>query len=207
MVVAIVVNGDPVDNAFLKAELTKIDYIIAVDGGMHHLDDIAILPNLLVGDLDSYDVTNKSHLTEVEVIVLPTEKDLSDLEFAIQTAKQRGATAVRLFTALGNRIDHTLTNFNVLMHAKRLGLTAELLDEHQCLIVADGSQKFNHIKGKTFSIVPLTDLVGVTIMGAKYPLKKRTVQRYSSLCLSNIATEDIVEITIEQGDAFIVINH
>ncbi len=207
MIVAIVVNGAPIDSVFLKAELAKVDYVIAVDGGMHHLDSVDILPNLLVGDLDSYDVTNKLHLTDVEVIKLPIEKDLSDLEFAIQTAKQRGATAVRLFNALGNRIDHTLTNFNVLIKAKQLGLTTELIDEQQRLIVADSSQTLNHIKGKIFSIVPLTDLVGVTIKGAKYPLKKQTVQRYSSLCLSNIATEDIVEITIEQGDAFIVINH
>ncbi len=206
MIVAIVVNGDPMDGRFLKAELAKADYIIAADGGMYHLDAIAVTPNVLVGDLDSYDVDARILPEGLDVIQLPCEKDLSDLEFAVQLALDRGATEIRLFNALGDRLDHTLTNLNVLMQIAVRGVKAALIDEKQRLFCAQTIQHLDGIAGQTFSILPLTDLAGVSIKGAKYPLDNHNVKHYSSLCLSNVAIDERVTIVIESGDAFIVVN-
>ncbi len=203
MIVALVVNGSAIDGQFLKRQLANVDYLIAVDGGMNHLDAIGLIPDVLVGDLDSYHLSDGLS-ANLEIIKLETEKDLSDLEFAIRLAVQRGATELRLFNAIGDRLDHTFTNFNVLMQAKQLGVAAEWRAPQQRLIVAQHSQTLTAANGQTFSILPLTDLSGVTISGAKYNLKNQTVTRYSSRCLSNIALGD-VSITITQGDAFIVI--
>ncbi|PIE76896.1 MAG: thiamine diphosphokinase [Clostridiales bacterium] len=206
MITALIVNGTATDGNFLRKELADVGFIIAVDGGMHQLDAIAVTPNVLVGDLDSYHYCGDHLAASVEIVKLNPEKDLSDLEFAIQLAVQRGATELRLFNAVGDRLDHSLINFNVLMQAKQLGVLAEWRAPKQRLIVAQQHQVLTNISGQTFSIIPLTNLSGVTIRGAKYPLTNQVIEHYSSRCLSNIAVDDSVSITIEQGDAFIVIN-
>ncbi len=206
MIVAICVNGDSTDGHFLKAELSEVDYIIAADGGMHHLDAAGVTPDLLVGDLDSYTVDNQLLPGDLQVIKLPCEKDLSDLAFAVQLAIDKGATEIRLFNALGDRLDHTLTNLNVLMKIKKRGVKGTLIAEKQRLFCARTIQHLDGIAGQTFSILPLTDLAGVSIKGAKYPLDNHNVKHYSSLCLSNVAIEDRVTITIQSGDAFIIVN-
>ncbi len=206
MIVAICVNGDSTDRHFLKRELSAVDYIIAADGGMYHLDAIGVVPDVLVGDLDSYTVDNGQLPGDLKVIKLPCEKDLSDLEFAVQLAIEKGATEIRLFNALGDRLDHTLTNLNVLMQIKKSGAKAMLIAENQRLFCAQTIQHLDGINGQTFSILPLTDLAGVSIKGAKYPLDNHNVKHYSSLCLSNVAIENRVTITIQSGDAFIIVN-
>ncbi len=204
MIAALVVNGQPTDQKFLTEQLAAVDYIIAVDGGMHQLAAINVVPDVLVGDLDSYRL-DAAASNAAEVVQLPVEKDQSDLEFAIDLAVQRGATMLLLYSALGNRLDHMLLNFNVLMRAKQRGVAAELRTVNQRLIVARRQQLLALDEGQIFSIIPLTNLSGVTISGAKYNLENHFIDHYSSHCLSNSAATERVSITIEQGDAFIVV--
>ncbi len=206
MIVALIANGAPDERAFLSAELDEADYVIAVDGGMSALEQIGRWPDVLVGDLDSYDYDARAHTlpAELEVIKLAVEKDLLDLEFAIQLAVQRGATALRLYNALGARLDHTLTNFNVLLQANQFAVTAELRTVGQRLIVGRAHQELVDIKGQTFSIVPVSDLTRLSISGAKYNLTAQDVARASSRCLSNIATADVVTISVDGGDFYII---
>ena len=56
-----------------------------------------------------------------------------------------------------------------------------------------------------FSLIPLDPvLAGVDIRGAKYPLQNATVRRDDSLCVSNEALGQAVEIRIAHGQAFLI---
>ena len=47
------INGEVTDYGFLSGLLQEDDFLVAVDGGLRHLEAIKRQPHLLIGDLDS----------------------------------------------------------------------------------------------------------------------------------------------------------
>lgn len=201
----IVVNGEAASKTLIQNICDSADCIIAVDGGLAHLDKAGITPHIIVGDMDSYSTSLRDLPSGVELHKLNSEKDMSDLEFALDIAFQKNVTHIVLLSALGNRVDHMLTNLNVLRGAAQRGIEIVLQDDHQRLWLAKNRQVLSKMHGKTFSLVPLSNLEQVTIKGAKYPLSCVSLPVTSSLCLSNEAIGDQVEISIAKGMAYIVV--
>lgn len=201
----IVVNGEGASTTLIQNCCQTADYIIAVDGGLNHLDGVGITPHIIVGDMDSYEQSLSDLPSAVEVHKLNPKKDMSDLAYAFDIAIQKGVTEIVLLSAWGNRFDHTLTNLNVLRGVTKRGIGIVLQDDYQRLWLAKDKQVLDKMYGKTFSLVPLSDLAGVTITGAKYPLKDVSLPVTSSLCLSNEATAEQVEICIGKGMAYIIV--
>ena len=51
--VSVILNGQmPTDDAIIN-QITNSDYIIAVDGSANKLFDLEIIPDVIIGDLDS----------------------------------------------------------------------------------------------------------------------------------------------------------
>ena len=44
----------------LPFSLTEEDFLVAIDGGMHYYEALQITPNLLIGDMDSYEKGEKT---------------------------------------------------------------------------------------------------------------------------------------------------
>ena len=81
MQIAILGAGDKENIDFISTQLEKVDYTIAVDGGLEAFYELGKVPNLIVGDFDSVDKTIlQSFAGKTKIINLPTEKDDSDLE-------------------------------------------------------------------------------------------------------------------------------
>ena len=55
MKVLMVASGQRPGRGLLLKRAAETDYVVAIDGGLHALHDAGILPQLIVGDLDSVD--------------------------------------------------------------------------------------------------------------------------------------------------------
>jgi thiamine pyrophosphokinase len=53
--VVLFVNGDLPAPERVRDQLTRDDFLIAVDGGLRHLESLGLTPDLIIGDLDSID--------------------------------------------------------------------------------------------------------------------------------------------------------
>ena len=60
-------------------------------------------------------------LKETEIVRLKPEKDDSDTQSAVNFAIDRGAKNITIFGATGNRIDHLLANFGLLVLGRERG--------------------------------------------------------------------------------------
>ncbi|HWT83212.1 MAG TPA: thiamine diphosphokinase, partial [Candidatus Methylomirabilis sp.] len=109
-------NGEVKDLAAVQAILRPDDFRIAADGGMKHLSRLGLLPQLLIGDLDSISAGEVEWLVQagIQVEHHPPAKDETDLELAVAYASQAGYREVVVIGALGGRIDQSLGNIFLL---------------------------------------------------------------------------------------------
>jgi len=191
------VGAGPLDNpAILRPLILRHDQIIAVDGGLSHLHDLGITPHLLVGDLDSARKELLPLYPDLERIVLPRDKDLTDLEFAIDYAFEHGARSATLFAALNGRTDHTIGN--LLLLGKRPGAIF-IESEHEFMVAVSNHIRTTATPGQTVSIFALAEpSEGMITKGCKWELGGRTLHR-GFTSLSNEAAADEVFISCQKG--------
>ena len=132
-VVFIISGGELLDPAFLREQAMAVSpaAIICADGGARHVDAARMLPDLIVGDMDSLDPKRQADYEAkgCRVVRHPRQKDETDTELALHEAFRAGATEIWIWGALGFRIDHALANIALLFQGKRKGVDVKLVDE------------------------------------------------------------------------------
>src|SRR5690554_6364740 len=105
MKAVIVSNGELGDVNKLKNVLPTFDFVVCCDGGIRHLEDLALTPDLIVGDFDSVDpvLLDQYKKSGARIKTFPAVKDETDTELAAQATIEAGADQVILLGALGNR--------------------------------------------------------------------------------------------------------
>ena len=64
--VSVILNGQiPINNTLIN-QINNSDYIIAVDGSANKLFDLEIIPDVIIGDLDSFQNVNNKNIELVE---------------------------------------------------------------------------------------------------------------------------------------------
>lgn len=180
------------------------DYIIAADGGQNRAREFGLQPDCVIGDFDS---TTLNEDFDCLYITYPAEKDLTDTEAALTHALEKGCRNVILLGGMGGRLDHTMGN---------IGLLDKYYNSFDHMEFIDGKNKMELLKdsGRTlkrdarykyFGLVSLNaEASGIDIRGAKYELTGASLERASTLGVSNEFSEDTVEIYVREGTLLIV---
>ncbi len=183
------------------------DRIIAVDGGLGHLEALGLAPGVIIGDLDSVEDRQQleSRYPEAELRVYPPEKNATDLELALDLCLEEGVDGVLLIGAVGGRIDHELGNLFLLerFHSAGIEIAIETEDQRIFLIADDCS--IENRQGDLFSLIPLETLASVTLEGFAYPLDDFRLERGSSRGLSNVIASDRAFVRLDGGLALVVL--
>lgn len=180
----------------------KIDKLIAVDGGANRIKKLNILPDLIIGDLDSLTKINKEYYQNqnVEFIQHPVEKDQTDSELAIDYCLNNDFKNIYLTGALGGRIDQQLANLNLLEYITDLDLEAKIISSNLEIALIKDQKKFINKKGYRLSLIAQTKMVkGLTITGCKYNLDNQTLKRSQTRGISNLIKADKAEVKLDQG--------
>lgn len=203
----VIVSGGMLEEEFalriLKSEDTE--FIIGVDRGLVFLYDHEIRPDYIVGDFDSVPRGLINHYREeakVPIREFNPVKDASDTEIALRLCLDLKRKEIWILGGTGNRIDHLWANVQCLQIALEAGVDARILDSHNQIRLLDNgiTLKREEAFGKYFSLFPLELPVdGLTITGAKYPLKNHFLKPEDSLCVSNEFEEDEVKISFAFG--------
>jgi len=183
------------------------DIVIAVDGGGAVCLDAGVLPDYLVGDLDSApsEAVDELLARGVPIQRFPTDKNESDLELAIAQARRLGATEIVVTAATSGRLDHTLAVLAALAKAADMSPVIAEPDLAGWILSASG-RKSLALEGAG-SLVSLVAWGGVALLsarGMRWPLDGAELGPESTLGLSNeIASAQPALITVRQGTTLV----
>ena len=178
--------------------LSEDDFVIACDRGYEYARRENIVPDLVMGDFDSYSGT----LPEgVLVESFPVEKDDTDTMLAIRRAIELGCDSVRICCGIGGaRLDHLYANIQSLAFAVKAGMEAEMEDEKTCIrALRPGSYDIAERKGWSLSLFSLSERCeNVCITGSKYELAGGALEYSFPLGVSNSFKGD-VHLSFDSG--------
>lgn len=202
---AILLGGDVTPTDRLKKQVQGCR-VIAADSGIAHARALELTPELWVGDFDSAGSELEAAYAHVPRHVFPAAKDATDGEIAITEALKRGATELVLVGGFGGQFDHVLAHALFLMELAKRGVSAILTSGNeeahaliQLLLFVDLAP------GTRLSLVPLTDIKGLTITGVRWPLSQHAVPRGSTLTLSNECLGGRAAMGLASGEALVVL--
>lgn len=195
--VALIGNGAIHDYAFISSLIKAYDRLIAVDGGLAHCHKMKLVPNLIIGDLDSISPKLLSQYSHVPTETFPKDKDETDMELALMVANTPSVKKIGIFGALEKRTDHALANLHLM---RRLPEKIVIETERESLFSIQGKNQFKCYKGQTISLIPIgSSPIGVTTKGLKWELEDAILNK-DFFSLSNICLGTHFEISIDQGD-------
>jgi len=105
----ICLNGNLPEKAFFRKILEKNIPIIGVDGGANLLHNMSIIPDFIVGDMDS--CRDLSKFPKSKIIIID-DQNYTDFEKAIRFAQNHGIDNSLVLGINGGEIDHVINNVN-----------------------------------------------------------------------------------------------
>lgn len=178
---------------------------VAADGGMRHARLLGIVPDVWVGDFDSTEEALLSEFASVPRESHPAAKASTDGEIAVEAALSRGADRLIFAGALGGaRSDHAFLHLLQAVALAEGGLPVLMTSgEEEAYPLMAGMLDLDLPKGCLFSVLGLTELTGLSIANARYPLNDFTLPFGSSRTVSNVA-EGPLRFTLQSGRAIVL---
>jgi len=204
----IFVNGEVRDYPALARWLRPGDHLIGADGGTRHILALDLVPDAVVGDLDSLEPQTVAALIAqgIDVERYPVAKDQTDLELAIERGLRAGASEILLLGALGGRLDQTLANLLILAQ-RNWPIPLRLAEGNQLAQVLRSGETLtlSAAPGSTVSAIPLSaEVTGITYDGLEYPLQDATLAIGSTRGVSNVVASSPATVTIKEGVLLVV---
>ena len=187
----IISNGQMSNNDFYLNlfKEQRPDYVICADGGANHLKKLGIIPNTIIGDLDSISIKDLEYYKnlEVEIIKYPTKKDETDTQLAIQYATTLPIKEIVLLGVIGDRIDHSLGNIYLMEDIVLKGLRVSIINENNIVYLINKEIEIYGLIGEVVSLLPYSDKVtGILSEGLEYPLYNKDMIKSNPYGISNV---------------------
>ncbi|MBC2851514.1 thiamine diphosphokinase [Cetobacterium sp. 8H] len=195
----IFLNGEfPKEKSFYDNLNIQSHSLFCADGGAKKAIELNIVPSEVWGDFDSLDNTYIEWLIDrsVKLKKFNKDKDFTDGELLIQYVSSLNFDDIYVVGGLGGRIDHALTNINLIFKYDNL----TFINEFEKLFLVKNNQSFNFLKEKIVSFIPFSDeILDLTLDGFQYPLFKHTLKRGDSTCISNVITSEKATVKFSSG--------
>lgn len=199
----LIITGAP--QCHIPPSAQGADYIIACDQGYGHAVSAGIVPDLVVGDFDSWPGPIAAG---IEVRRADPVKDETDTFLAMEAAIEKGYKNLIICGAFGGRIDHELANISLCGYAAEKGIHCTLVDQnHQIFAFQNGTRRISRGRWTKISIFAMDRIVrGVTLSGLRYPLEEAELTNTFPLGVSNEFAADKAVVSVKEGMLLVVLS-
>ena len=191
---ALVVGNRPLSSKVI--ELAKNALVIAADAGADRLLKFNIVPDWVIGDLDS--VSDKA-ITKLEEWTI-TNKDIqkTDLEKAVEYAFEKGVKEIVIVGWDGGRIDHTLAALGLAFNPK-----IKLIDDEFTVHCVNGEKSIEGEESTLFSLIAMPE-ARVSVTGARWNLDHEKLNMGGRGIHNEIGPSGKVTIECHSGNLLLI---
>lgn len=215
----VIVTGGPLqpEAAAVIKSLTGSDedtVVIACDSGTDFLASHGIIPDMVIGDMDSISDSGLEFIKKNNIFTekYPVEKDWTDTEIALEKSMDND---VVLICPVAGRIDHVMANLGLVLKLKSQGKSISITDGITYCYPLYGEDSatadVTPYKGHAaVSLIPCdfsNPVTGVTTEGLYYPLEDADLNFGSSFSFSNkpLGNASFIRVSIRSGLLLLVV--
>ena len=202
----IIANGDIPKksqiNYFVKKGYSKI---ICADGGANSARKLNIIPDLIIGDLDSITKENFSYFKKKTKIIRYKRQTDTDVEKSLKYLIEKDFEEVVLLGATGNRLDHTICNLGIVIKFFN-EIKISILHGESYLKAYKKNVLLKTVPNEVISVYGFNKKTKIKSQGLKYPLKNISLPFGEMESTSNVALGREVELQIKGGIIFVIRN-
>lgn len=207
---AFIVGAAPVHGAeeFYREMLAGSPLVVAADAGAEWCVALGRVPDIAVGDFDSSSAGAVERLRDAgaSVIEHPASKDSTDLDLALLSAREAGASSATFTAAFTARLDHTLAALGTLRDAA--DLAGRIVEPgFDAWLLAEGARESLTLDGRPgmlVSVIALERAGGVCLTGLRYGLQEADLDTMSGLGIGNEMALDVATIRLRAGALLVV---
>lgn len=177
--------------------------IICADGGANSAKKIGIIPDYIIGDLDSINEEVIRYFNLKSKIIQIKRQNDTDVEKCLKFAIKKEFKEVILLGVTGDRLDHTICNLGIVIKFFNK-IKIHISAENSFLSAFNKSIEFKTKIGETISLYAFNKSTVITSKGLKYPLRKSNLAFGEKESTSNVAVSETVDLDILGGIVFII---
>lgn len=198
-----IVSGGKIDDELFYKEFEP-RHTICADSGLDNALKVGLIPDVVIGDFDS--ISSKGMIAienlKIEKIEFPKDKDMTDTDLAIEYAIKSGFEQITILGALGDRVDHSLSNILNLYKYKDYKIDIVDSINRICLLVDD---LVLYKDNSYYSIIALSNAgLDLSLKGFKYSSEDLHIDFGSSLAISNEISDKEALISVKNGFGLLI---
>lgn len=203
----IILNGTLPRKEIIQ-KLIRKRTVIAADGASLKLLDMNIIPDYVIGDMDSCQVENKKYPT-IKYIHMKNQ-DNTDFDKSILYAKENNLSPTIILGINEGEIDHSINNLCSLMKYYKIS-RAIFIDQYsdekiKIGIPCDNNIKLEFPKESIISIIPFPEAI-VSSKGLSWELNYTPLKMDLFTSARNVSIDENIELTVHDGNALFIIDY
>ena len=191
---ALIVGNRPLSSKVI--ELAKDKLVVAADAGADRLLKYNIMPDAVIGDLDS--ISDKTSTKLEEWIVSNKNIQKTDLEKAVEYAFKKGATEIQIIGWSGGRIDHTLGALGLAFDSR-----ISLIDEQFTIEAVKDLKTIEDKENTIFSLIAVPE-ARISVTGARWNLEHEKLSMGGRGIHNEIGPSGKVNIKCHSGKLLLI---
>ncbi len=200
----ILANGFPPNRNTVRFLKNKgYTTILCADGGANSAKTLNLMPEYIIGDLDSIKPNVYKYFSDKSKIIKINRQNDTDVEKCLKFTVKKKFDEVVLLGATGDRLDHSFCNLGiVLKYFSKIKIM--IIHQRSLLSACAGKVNLSTFPGEIISLYGFDSKTRIKSSGLKYPLNNIALPFGQRESTSNIAIKNKVELLITGGIIFII---
>jgi len=202
MTTLLLCNGEPPSRQLARRCVRIADRTIAADGGANAARALGLIPDLIIGDLDSITAATRRAFAAVQTVRV-RRQDNTDAEKALDYIRSHGGGRVIVLGATGGRIDMTLATLSICWrYAGALDIL--IAGDGWYAVPLRGDRTFLSPPGTRVSLIPFGRCSGITLHGLRFPMVDGTL-RVGEVAVSNVVRSRRFSVAVRHGSLLVTV--
>lgn len=210
MTISIIANGQFPRKEYPRYLISSADVIICCDGALQTLEKHGIVPDVVIGDLDSvcHRALNRFHGVKIH----DNNQENNDLTkaFDYAIAHYPDIRDIHILGATGRSEAHSVGNLSLLMEYERFydltskGINVDMVSDYSTAFALGDSTEIHIGKGRRISLFSPDNTLRIKSKGLEWPTDGVSFDNWWKATL-NLASEDVVSLEFSHPSPALII--